>query len=223
MEITKVAFLSFIMICLGINVFARDLGVYGKTWEIKEKDALEAIMAKLADMESRGEIEKQNKKFAEKIKKKLLRPTPVKGILYTTKPREYLYEPSSSYHKDLKDHKGKVFYKAHTKVNSLDYMSMPYELIFLDGDDQRQISWGVSKYKEAEIKPIMILVKGEPIALSEETDIEFYFDQYGVMTKQLRIEQVPAVVRQEGRYLKISELILKCEKQKNGEEICQEE
>ena len=43
----------------------------------------------------------------------------------------------------------------------------------------------------------IILIAGSPLKLSEELGIPIYFDQYGLITKKLRIKQVPAMVFQE--------------------------
>jgi conjugal transfer pilus assembly protein TraW len=214
--------LLLILLCaVKSPVYGKDLGVWGQTWEIKEQDAVEMITSKLSKMEASGEIEKQNKKIVEGVKARTLRPKAPLGISHTSKPREYVYDPSFSYPVDLKDHRGQVFYRAGTIVNPLDHITLPYELIFIDGDDKKQVSWALSKHKQAQIKPVITLIKGEPVKLSELHKIEIYFDQFGSITKKFDIKQVPAFIKQEGKVLKIRELKLSCKKEQ-GEEICQE-
>ena len=52
---------------------------------------------------------------------------------------------------------GIVFHRKGTKVNPLDMVSMPYELIFFDGEDEDQLKYVIKKYEESEIKPKLIL------------------------------------------------------------------
>ena len=191
------------------SVEGKDLGRYGETWEIREKDAILEIKEKLGEAEKTGELKKHNDKLLENAKKQIKRPKAVEYIRHTTEERDFIYDPSFSYPHDLKDHKGKVFYKAGTIINPLDYVSLPYKLIFLDGDDKKQEEWALKLYEQAAIKPLLILVKGEPLTLSEKHDIHFYFDQFGYTSKKLGINQVPAIVNQEGRNLRIREIILK--------------
>ena len=72
-------------------------------------------------------------------------------------------------------------------------------LLFIDGDDPGQKAWAHSKIQKAETreqKIKLILVKGAPLALSEELGLPVYFDQGGILVKKLGIHHVPAVVRQ---------------------------
>jgi conjugal transfer pilus assembly protein TraW len=197
-----------IFILIASHAEAKDLGTYGEVWEIKEKDVVEEIKDKLFKMESNGLLEKHNKKILEKTRQNINRPKAFENIKHTIIPREYRYDPTYSYPQDLKDHKGQVFYKAGTKVNPFDHISLSYELLLLDGDSKEHVTWAVDKYKKAKIKPLLILVKGEPLNLSKTHNIHIYFDQYGHISKKLGIKQVPAVVAQEGKQLLIQEIKL---------------
>ena len=187
---------------------AQDLGVYGETWVIQEQDAIESIKSKLQKMEAEGEIGKHNQKLLRESKQRIEKPEKVKGIVNTVTPRRYTYDPTFSYPEDLKDYKGEVFYKAGTLINPLDYKSLSYELIFINGEDEDQIKWANDKYKNAAIKPIITLVSGEPIKLSNVHEIDVYFDQGGYITSKFGIKQVPAIVSQEENVLIVNEIKL---------------
>jgi conjugal transfer pilus assembly protein TraW len=185
---------------------AKDLGTFGETWEIMEKDVIEEIHDKLTTMEANGELAKHNLEILEKTKKSVLHPKAIANIKHTEKPREYLYDPTYRYPEDLKDHMGRIFYKAGSKVNPFDHLRLPYELLFFDGADKAQVSWAVARYKQAAIKPLLIIVGGEPLTLGKTHDIHFYFDQHGSITQKLGITQVPAIVAQNGKALRIREI-----------------
>jgi len=91
----------------------------------------------------------------------------------------------------------------------MDVVSMPYELIFFDGEDEEQLKYVIKKYEESEIKPKLILTGGSPIKLEEEYKLDFYFDQRGVLIKQLKIKAVPAIVMEDGKVLKIREVMVR--------------
>ncbi len=187
---------------------AKDLGVQGNTWEIKESDPIEDIKNKIKAMELNGEIDKHNEIIKEKVKENIINPKNL-GVLRATEDREYYYDPSISKPYDLKDHKGQVYYKAGTRVNPLDKVSLENKLIFIDGEDEEQLKYMIDIYKKSEIKPTIILTGGSPVKLEEEYKLDFYFDQEGEIIKKLGIKAVPAVVAQEGKMLRVREVRLK--------------
>ena len=195
-----------ILIFAGIKVVsAKDFGVVGKTWEIKERDAIEEIQSKLALMEKTGQIEEHNEIIKEKVSEKIKSPKALK-LERTESPREYVYDPSIVVKEDLKDARGIVFQKKGTRVNPLDTVSMNYELIFFDARDDKQQEFAINRYNNSEIKPRLILTGGSPIEIEEKYKLDVYFDQGGVLIKKLGIAQVPAVVAQEGKVLNIKEV-----------------
>lgn len=195
-----------IVICfllLSINAKAKDFGVVGRTSEIKEVDAIEEIKGKLSDMEARGELDEHNEKMKKEVSDRIKSPKSL-NLGRAGEVREY--DPTLEVKEDLRDARGIVFHRKGTKVNPLDMVSMPYELIFFDGEDEDQLKYVIKKYEESEIKPKLILTGGSPVTLEEEYKLDFYFDQRGVLIKQFGIKAVPAIVMQDGKVLKIREV-----------------
>ena len=200
-----------IVICallLAINAEAKDFGVVGETRGIKEVDAIEEIKGKLSTMERSGELGEHNERMKEVVSERIRSPKSL-NIGKSDKVREYEYDPSIIVAEDLRDARGVVFHRKGTRVNPLDMVSMPYELIFFDGEDEEQLKYVLKKYEKSEIKPKLILTGGSPIKLEEEYKLDFYFDQRGVLIKQLGVKAVPAVVRQDGKVLKIREELIR--------------
>ena len=209
--ITIVVIWIFIIIStllLSINAKAKDFGVVGRTSEIKEVDAIEEIKGKLSDMEARGELDEHNERMKKEVSDRIKSPKSL-NLGRVSEVREYEYDPSIEVKEDLRDARGIVFHRKGTKVNPLDVVSMPYELIFFDGEDEDQLKYVIKKYEESEIKPKLILTGGSPIKLEEEYKLDFYFDQRGVLIKQLGIKAVPAIVMQDGKVLKIREVMVR--------------
>ena len=193
---------------LSINAKAKDFGVVGRTSEIKEVDAIEEIKGKLSDMEARGELDEHNERMKKEVSDRIKSPKSL-NLVRAGEVREYEYDPILEVKEDLRDARGIVFHRKGTKVNPLDVVSMPYELIFFDGEDEDQLKYVIKKYEESEIKPKLILTGGSPIKLEEEYKLDFYFDQRGVLIKQLGIKAVPAIVMQDGKVLKIREVMVR--------------
>ena len=188
--------------------FAKDLGIIGVTFEIREKNLLEEIQEKLQEAKKDGRLDK----FQNGVKKQMLdqvnNPKPIVGITRATENRDWIFDPSVSWPDDLKDQNGKVFYRAGTKVNPLDKISLTKALIFIDGSDEEQVAWALNQHKTRKGRVKIILVKGKIIELMRTKKVRFYFDQNGLLVKKFSIRAVPAFVVQEGKSLKIKEVAL---------------
>ena len=193
---------------LSINAKAKDFGVVGRTSEIKEVDAIEEIKGKLSDMEARGELDEHNERMKKEVSDRIKSPKSL-NLGRAGEVREYEYDPILEVKEDLRDARGIVFHRKGTRVNPLNVVSMPYELIFFDGEDEDQLKYVIKKYEESEIKPKLILTGGSPVRLEEEYKLDFYFDQEGEIIKKLGIKAVPAIVMQDGKVLKIREVMVR--------------
>lgn len=191
---------------------ARDYGQQGTVYPIVEQDFLKEIMAKLKVMEQNGKLAEFNNKVKKQMVDSVNKPKPVAGITNTKIAKSWLFDPAVHLNNDLADQNGRVFYKAGTKVNPLDHISLTRTLIFIDGDDEMQVKWALRQDKikksQKNNKTKIILVKGAIIDLMKQTKIRLYFDQSGTLTKKFSIEHVPATIEQEGKKLRIKEVLL---------------
>lgn len=186
---------------------ARDFATHGHSFEILEPDLLKQIEHKLKALNEDGTLAEHKMRLMQKAKKSVLKPQGVKGMTKAVEDRTFTYDPSLLVPYDLKDHKGRVFHKAGTRVNPLQYKSLSSALVFLDGEDLTQVAWAESIQAKQTSK--VILTSGAPFQLMEKWKVPVYFDQGGTLTKKLGIRHVPALVVQEGMRLKISEIALK--------------
>lgn len=187
-----------------LNLYAKNCGVYGAIYSISEPDMLSAIHMKLSLMQSSGELEAQKKKFVSNVIKHILRPTPVSGVrdLNGQKPNIWIFNPSVVLDHTITNTTGQVVAVAGTKVNPLRIKSFNETLIFINGDNQKQLNWvshEVQKLKNnsinnAQIK--IILVNGDINQTAKELKERVYFDQHGVLCKRFGIKHTPTMVSQ---------------------------
>ena len=189
---------------------AKDMGSHGVVYPIDEQDPIILIQNKLRSMEESEDLERHYQELQQKTKAGIERPKPVEGITKARKNRVFYFDLTYEVPEDLKDHTGQVFIAKGTKINPLETVSLSQNLLFFDGDDSDQVAFAKEKLKAARVK--LILVKGAPLALSEELNIPVYFDQAGLLTQKLRIKHVPAFVTQEDKRLRIEEFDLREEK-----------
>ncbi|TXI88530.1 MAG: type-F conjugative transfer system protein TraW, partial [Cupriavidus sp.] len=78
--------------------------------------------------------------------------------------------------------------------------------VFIDGDDATQLTWATKHFSV--LKSKIIFVDGSPIEQMTALKRRFYFDQEGKLTRRFGIEHTPAVVRQAGRVMRVTETAL---------------
>ena len=178
----------------------------GPIYPIGEPDMIEEIENKLKGMEKSGRLKEKIDEAIARSTKSAQYPRPVQGLGKSRKARTYYFDPSIVATSDIKDTTGKLVVAAGTRVNPLDYVGMSEWLIFFDGTDPGQVlaAEALAKKYEWMVKPIM--TNGGPIDLMRKWKKRVYFDQGGNMVKKLGIENVPALVTQDGKRLRIDEI-----------------
>jgi conjugal transfer pilus assembly protein TraW len=209
---------SILLLMLAVtSAQAKNLGVWGPLFPIEEQDIREFIYQRLNEMEQNGEMTLLNKKFIKNVKEHALRPTPVAGLTVigntkkakeTKETKTFYYDPTYILNRDIEDYEGNIIAKKGTIINPLDTITLHGVLFFLDADDKRQIKWALSNAKKYDYVRY-ILVKGNIKEAGKKLNDRIYFDQYGLITKQLGIKHIPCIVKQEGKKLQIQEFVLK--------------
>lgn len=202
-------FVTLTILCIYQNSIAaestrqiKDYGVKGHIFEIKEESMLDMIKDRLLQAESSGVLKKMQKQFQEKVKARLLKPKSVSGISRTIEPRIFHVDPTYTQSKDIKDAEGNILVLAGTTVNPLEELKWGEPLIFVDGEDTEQVEWARGQQGK------IVLVNGSVLEISDQISRAVYFDQGGSLTNKFGIKQTPAIVEQEGRRLKIEEVML---------------
>lgn len=203
---TSAVALLIALLPLSPSVRSEDLGVVGPTYQIIERDALELITSKLKQMEQSGELAQYQENYKNKVIYSIEHPKPLTGFKSTETASTHYYDPAIVTQKDIVDATGKVIYPRGTRVNPLDYIGWNTYLLFVDGRDEKQLEF-TKKIVSTSDRPVkVVLVAGEPMALMRKWKSSVYFDQGGKLIKRFSIAQVPAIVRQEGKRLRIDEL-----------------
>ena len=195
---------ALLLAALPASLQARDYGQRGAVFPVIERDLLEQIHTRLAQMENSGETARLNQELKRRTIARVNRPEPVAGLTRASASRSWAFDPTITLAADIRGAKGELIHAAGTRVNPLDSVQLRAELLFLDGDDPDQLAWALKQAANAKL----ILVKGAPLELMKARQRRFYFDQGGKLTERFGIRSVPARVRQQGRLLEISEIAL---------------
>jgi len=188
------------------NVRAESLGVVGPTYPIAEEHLLKMIEARLRAKEQSGELARIQEQIVARGKQAVLAPPPLQ-LPVVAVPRTFYVDPTYVLDRNIADGSGRLLFAAGTRANPLDIVSMSRRLFFFDGRDERQVAMAerLARGEPAKTKPV--LVGGSYLDLMRRWKVPVYYDQSGALVKRLRIERVPAMVSQEGRRLRVDELV----------------
>lgn len=125
----------------------------------------------------------------------------------TTEPTTRWFDPSITVPYDLRDPDGRLIQAAGTTVNPLAWRAMTQQLLFFDGNDEDQVRWAERRLARGQWRVKPILVAGAPLELGRRWQRPVFFDQRGLLAGRLGIGQLPAIVRQEGKRLRIDEVV----------------
>lgn len=188
----------------GISI-AEDLGSVGRIYPVAEPDMIEWIKSKAATMMKNGEWDNIQKKAIQDATNKVKNPPAIANISDATVHKEWFYTPYVDVSSDIKDTKGNVIAKA-GRYNALRYKPMDVRLVFINGNNEKQVEWALAKNNESETRTKIVLTQGSFMDLDKKHRVWFYYDQNGTYTSKLNIKHVPALVEQDGLQIKITEL-----------------
>jgi conjugal transfer pilus assembly protein TraW len=192
--------------CASFEAAGEDLGAVGSTYEIAEPDLIEVIRSRLEAMSRSGELARKQIEYRDRVVRGIERPKPIKGIGPTHSPRTFHVNPGMVLAQDIRDAAGQLLFAKGTQVNPLDLVSLSKRLIFFDARDDRQVAFVKAAVNDSPISSKPILVAGQPLELMRNWKRPVYFDQGGTLVKRFGIRQVPAIVSQDGKRLRIDEV-----------------
>ena len=200
--------LCFILLAISfaLPAQARDYGQHGTHFKIIETDLLEQIANRLSSMQKNGDIERLNRNLKARTIARVNRPAPVAGLVSATDARSRLFDPSITIQADIRGADGRIIWPKGTRVNPLDTVPLRAPLIFLDGDDVRQLAWALGFKSRHPAK--LILTNGAPLDIMKARQRRFFFDQGGKLVQHFGIRVLPSVIDQQGQSLRIREVAL---------------
>ncbi len=188
---------------------AHDLGAFGKTYPITEPDFLAEIQDIAKQKMANGEWKRLEVDARERGKRYFERPPAVTGLRTATKGRVRRFDPSISLSENIRDADGRLLFAAGTTVNPADIAPFPGALIYLNGDDKRQVALAEKLVKQKGDALRVILVDGSPAELMRQWERPVYFDQAGAGVRRFGLDTVPVLIIQKNptdRFLTIEEI-----------------
>ncbi len=185
---------------------AKDLGVRGATWPVGEPDLLEAIEARLLEMQRTGEMARLEQEARANARRKLEEPEPVPGIAPAQERRSRLFDPAITVARDIRSADGALIAAAGTRVNPLERFTLARDLLFVDGRSAAEIAWALAHEDESGRPAKIVLLAGRPLDLMRRHRRPFFFDQGGRLAARFGLRLTPVLVEQAGTRLRITEI-----------------
>lgn len=198
--ILSVMFCGFLSVSIADNI-----GVVGKTYPINEPDMIEWIKSKAAAMMKSGEWQQIQNKAIENARNQINHPAPVVGISDAQVTRVWYQKPMVQVKQDITDTRGHVIARA-GNYNPLRYKPFDVQLLFINGNNPKQVDWALAKNAESGVRTKIVLTQGSFMDLDKQHKVWFYYDQGGKYTQKLNIKHVPAIVQQDGDQIKLMEI-----------------
>ena len=177
-----------------------DLGVFGASYPIVEKDALTELESMAQGVTIQDFI---NKEEAEQ-KIKNFRPA-TKSLPRAKETREFLVDMTYTLEFDIPDQHGNIIYPKGYRFNPLEYYTVRKTYVVLDGEDQAQLDWYKSSSYLNTVSAILMITRGSYADLSEKLKRPVFYALESV-TERFQLEHTPSIVWQEGRYMRVREI-----------------
>ena len=179
----------------------KDLGVHGKLYEIREEDMLSWVKRKAGEIDMRALRESMEKKLEESY----ARHSSVSlDVPPATEERVRYVDPSVNIRNPLYDHTGKIIFPAGV-VNPLDHVSLSKSILILRED---QLERALEKITKKRGKLILLLTDGN-IQKASSLAGQIVYKATPFILRRLQVEKVPSLVTQEGKKLRVKEIVLK--------------
>jgi conjugal transfer pilus assembly protein TraW len=202
-QLQQIAIMLSALFLLSGNAAAavHDLGTFGMTYPIAEKDAIEEIKEKADKTDWSKHFNK------EKIEKavKEYRPENIARLPRAAEDRTFQVDMSYTLDFDIPDGKGGILYPKGYTFNPLDYVQWPNVMVVIDGSDKDQVRWLTSSQYLTDYRTMLLISDGGFWDLSHSLKRPVFYATQQI-AERFQLKAVPSVIRQSGRYMEIKEI-----------------
>ena len=197
------SFLFVLAICVS-KPYASDLGTYGDTYPIIEKDAIELFKSEVAKGLANGGKDRLVSGARQRFVDEMSNIPPSKGVSVATKTQSRLEDLTERVNRDILDDKKQVIVAAGTTINPLSIHPLTKKVFFIDARQADQLKFVKERAGQ---RDKIILTAGNLWTTQEYLKRNVYLD-LGMVNK-MRIKVTPSVASQaEHGRLKIEEIAL---------------
>lgn len=185
---------------------AHVLGTSGRTYSIKERDALDEITERAgkADVNKRFDREMWEKKIKE------YSPRHIVSLPAATEDRSFLVDTTYVLEFDISDGKGGILYPKGFTFNLLEYVSFTRTIVVINGKNRSEIDWFKGSEYFKDINAMVLLSEGSWHDVSRDLNRPVYYLMKPVADR-FAFKHTPSVVAKKGGYMEVKEFYVKGE------------
>jgi len=192
---------ALISLLLGVSsVQAKELGSFGMTYRIAERDAL-------AEIEERARQVDWHKVLDKRKVENFQGPPDRVRLPRARRNRSFPVDVTYTTEIDVPDGKGGVLYPKGYTFNPLDYVTYPKTLVVIDGTDPEQVKWFAASEYDKRLDVTLLLSEGNFGAVSKRISRPLFYADRKIV-ERLKLKAVPSVIRQTGRMMEVNEVKL---------------
>ena len=197
-------FIFVVSVLLGAASIAgsTDLGTFGATYPIVEKDLLEQFQEIIAHTDwakKQEEVQKKTRNYIENYK-----PHDLVSLPVATKDDSFTVDMTWTLPMDIPDGKGGVIYPKGFTFNPLAHVYYQRTLVFLDVSDKRQVDWLAASPFLKKIDAKILLTGGNYYEFVKKYKRQVFYANRKII-ERLGIRAVPAVAVQQGTKMVVYE------------------
>lgn len=182
----------------------------GETFQFAEKDMIEEIKDQIRNNKTQIETKLEEYKKTTKEKVNNYKPADLKVLTPAIKNNTFYPDMTYTNPNDIYDNKGNIIYPKGFKFNPLDYQTIHYQMIIIDGNSEKELNWLIENNYIDNIKYMILLSDGNYKEVGEKIKQPVFYAMPKI-TEKFNLEHTPSIITQIGNKMEVKEICLNCE------------
>ncbi len=182
------------------KAFGIDLGVFGKTYPVIERDASEELKDRVRSVDWQKVLAKNSIESMKRYK-----PESTRSLPRAREDKVRTVDLTYTLDFDITDGKGNVVYPKGYTFNPLDFMNYDRTIVVINGSDREQVEWFKASPYFKKPNVMILITDGNYYNLSEELGQPVYFAHEKIVSR-LQLHYVPSIAMQKKRMMEVSEI-----------------
>ena len=181
----------------------------GETYQFTEKDRIEEIKEQIINNKTQIENKLEEYKKTTKEKANNYKPTDLKKLSPAIKSNTFYPDMTYTNPNDIYDNKGDIIYPKGFKFNPLDYQTIHYQIIVINGNSKEELDWLIKNNYTDNIKYMILLSDGNYKEVGEKIKQPVFYAMPKI-TEKFNLEHTPSIITQIGNKMEVKEICLSC-------------
>ena len=181
----------------------------GETYQFTEKDMIEEIKEQIINNKTQIENKLEEYKKITKEKANNYKPTDLKKLSPAIKSNTFYPDMTYTNPNDIYDNKGDIIYPKGFKFNPLDYQTIHYQIIVINGNSKEELDWLIKNNYTDNIKYMILLSDGNYKEVGEKIKQPVFYAMPKI-TEKFNLEHTPSIITQIANKMEVKEICLSC-------------